>query len=236
VLLGALVIFGLVLLTLRNEWLIVLYVGGSVGLICLTPWPKQFIRYAWPLTPLLALALFTALIEVRSRLSKIASRRRSIAGVAFVTAIVTGVFSMQLVVLGRYYAKSAKAPYKTQSGQPQEYRLFFYTQAWQLHDGALDWLEAVAGPHEIVATSTPHWAYFKTGLRAIMPPFEPNVHVGQRLVDSVPVSYLIVDNLESIDISRRYVAPVVEAFSERWELIYSPAEKGSRIYRRVTSK
>jgi hypothetical protein len=70
VILGVLVLLGLVLLTLRGEWLIVLYVAGSAGLICLTPWPTEVIRYAWPLIPLLALALFTALIEVRSRLSK----------------------------------------------------------------------------------------------------------------------------------------------------------------------
>jgi hypothetical protein len=46
--LGALVLFGLALLARRGEWLMVLYVAGSVGLICLTPWPAQFIRYLWP--------------------------------------------------------------------------------------------------------------------------------------------------------------------------------------------
>jgi hypothetical protein len=174
------------------------------------------------------------LIEVRNRLSKGGLRQRSIAWVAFITAVVFGVFSMQLLVLGRSYAKSAKASYKAQSGQQREYRLFYYTPAWQLHDGALDWLEGVAGPHEIVATSTHHWVYLKTGLRAIMPPFEADVRAAQRLVDSVPVSYLIIDSLEFRDMSRRYGAPIVKAFPERWELIYSPAEKGSRIYRRVT--
>jgi hypothetical protein len=131
--------------------------------------------------------------------------------------------------------KSAKASYKTKTGQQQEYRLFFYTEAWQLHDAALDWLAGEANPREIVATSTHHWVYLKTGLRAVMPPFEADVRAAQRLVDSVPVSYLIVDNLEFRDMSRRYAAPIVEAFPERWELIYSSAEKGSRIYRRVTS-
>jgi hypothetical protein len=234
-LLGALVLLGLVLLTLRGEWLIVLYVAGSIGLICLTPWPTEVIRYTWPLIPLLSLALFTTLIEIRNRLSKVAPKMRSSAGVAFVTAVVFGVFSMQLVVLGRSYAKSAKASYKTKTGQQQEYRLFFYTEAWQLHDAALDWLAGEADPHEIVATSTHHWVYLKTGLRAVMPPFEADVRAAQRLVDSVPVSYLIVDNLEFRDMSRRYAAPIVEAFPEDWELIYTSVERGSRIYRRVTS-
>jgi hypothetical protein len=100
-LLGALVLLGLVLLTVRGEWLIVLYVAGSIGLICHTPWPTEVIRYTWPLIPLLSLALFTTLIEVRNRLSKVAPKMRSSAGVAFVTAVVLGVFSIQFVVLGR---------------------------------------------------------------------------------------------------------------------------------------
>jgi hypothetical protein len=69
-----------------------------------------------------------------------------------------------------------------------------------------------------------------------MPPFEPDARAAQQLIDSVPVSYLIVDHLEFVDISQRYAAPIVKTFPERWELIYSPVEKGSRVYRRVTSK
>jgi hypothetical protein len=146
---------------------------------------------------------------------------------------------MQLVALGRSYAKSAEASYKTQGGERRDYRLFFYGGPWQLHSAALDWLAGEADPQEIVATSTPHWAHLKTGLRAVMPPFEVDVRMGQRFLESVPVSYIIVDHLEYADIgfaeiSRRYVAPVVEAFPERWELIYSPAERGSRIYRRIS--
>lgn len=236
VILGVLVILGLVLLGLRREWIIVLYLVGSAGLICLTPWPAQFIRYAWPLIPLLAPALFITLIEVRNRLSKGGLRHRSIVGIAFVTAVALLIFSVQLVALARKYRESAKASYKIKNGERQEYRLFFYTSAWQLHDGALDWLEGVAGHREIVATSTPQWAYLKTGLPAVMPPFEPDVREAQRLLDSVPVSYLVLDHLEFLDISRRYAAPIVKMLPERWELIYSSAERGSQIYRRVTSK
>jgi hypothetical protein len=186
--------------------------------------------------PLLSLGFFTGLIEVRNRLSKVAPRRRSIAGTAFVTAVVFGIFSMQLVALGRGYAKSGKVSYKTQSGQLREYRLFFYMPEWQVHDAALNWLAERADSDEIVATSTPHWLFLKTGLRSVMPPFEADAGEAQRLLDSVPVSYLIVDQLEFVDISRRYAARIVKKFPERWELIYSSAERGSRIYRRVTSE
>jgi hypothetical protein len=111
--------------------------------------------------------------------------------------------------------------------------MFFYTPAWQLHDTALDWLESEANSDEIVGTTTPHWLYLKTGLKAVMPPFESDVSEAQRLVDSVPVNYLIVDRLEFVDISQRYAAPIVQAFPESWELIYSSGKRGSQIYRRV---
>jgi hypothetical protein len=129
-----------------------------------------------------------------------------------------------------------QAFYEDQHGRRREYRLFFYTKAWQLHDAALDWLKEEAKPREIVATSAPHWAYLKTGLKAVLPPFTPDLHEAQRLVDSVPVGYLIIDSLEFVDITRRYSAPMVEAFPERWTLIYSTPNNGSLIYRRVTSE
>ena len=50
----------------------------------------------------------------------------------------------------------------------------------------------------------------------------------------VPVSYVIVDSLEFVDVTRRHVRPMVQFFPERWTLIYSVLDSGSRIYRRVT--
>jgi hypothetical protein len=146
--------------------------------------------------------------------------------------VVVGVFSMELAILGKTYQLSVKTFYKTENGQRRQYRLFFYTPPWQFHDVALDWLEGEANPNAIVATSTPHWVYLKTGLQAVIPPFEPDVQAAQRLIDSVPVDYLIVDGME-LDITRRYAAPVAEAFPERWEQIYSSANGRSRIYRRI---
>ncbi len=126
--------------------------------------------------------------------------------------------------------------YEDRQGTRHEYRLFFYDEKWQSHDAALDWLKERARSGEIVVTSTPHWVYLKSGLRAVMPPFTPDSREAQRLIDSVPASYLIVDNLEFVDISRRYTAPVVQAFPDRWKLIYSPSGNGSWIYRRMKSE
>ncbi len=234
-LLGAVVFAGLALLLLRGEWFIPLYVAGSVTLISLTPWPGQFERYLAPLTPLFALALFVALVAARERLTALASRRWRSAGTALIAVFAIGILGQEAVALFLMHRLlHTPALYEDGSGNEREYRLFFYTQPWRLHDAALDWLKREAKSGEIVATSTPHWTYLRTGLRAIMPPFEPRAREAQRLLDSVPASYLIVDNIEAPDISRRYAAPVVRAFPDRWALIYSTPGDGSRIYRRVT--
>src|SRR5262249_51603779 len=55
--LGCVVLAGFGLMVWRRQWFIPLYIAGSAGLICLTPWPGQLTRYLSPLTPFLALAL-----------------------------------------------------------------------------------------------------------------------------------------------------------------------------------
>jgi hypothetical protein len=231
--LGTLVLFGLILLSLRGEWLVAGYVVGSGLLISLTPWPGQFERYLWPLTPVLFIALFATLALIKNRFSTAAKGRLRIPVAATVTVVVLGVFSTELVALRNVYRLADKASYSDGTGKRQQYSRLFYTPEWKHHDEALDWLDQHAGPNEIVATSTPHWVYIKTGLPSVMPPFEPNVVEAQRLMDSVPVSYLIVDSLNFVDVSRRYAAPTVDEYPGRWELVYSSARGGSRIYRRT---
>jgi hypothetical protein len=233
VLLSVVVLCGLLLMALQSQMIIPLYIAGSIGLTCLTPWHGQFYRYLAPLTPLLALAFFLALVEARERLSTVSSGRWQNASIALIATLALGVFFLESVPLYKIHQKSREVFYEDHRGRRHEYRLFFYTRAWQQHDLALDWLKKEARPWEIISTSTPHWAYLKTGLRAVMPPFEADVYEAQRLVDSVPVSYLIIDTLEFVDIGRRYPAPIVRSFPERWRLIYSTPENGSRIYRRV---
>ena len=62
-------------------------------------------------------------------------------------------------------------------GAPQ--RLFFYRPRWQQHDAALAWLARTAQPDAVVATSTPHRLYLASGLRAVLPPFEPDPDAGR---------------------------------------------------------
>jgi 4-amino-4-deoxy-L-arabinose transferase-like glycosyltransferase len=234
VLLGVLSLMGLVLLAQAGEWLIPMYVLGSIALVGLTPWPGQFERYLAPLTPILALALLLALLVLRTRLSTTSRLWARRLGVVTLVTVLVGVLGQESFAIYKVYTKQHReVGYLDGRGRPHEQRLFFYTQAWRTHDAALDWLRQIVRPEDVIATSTPHWAYLKTGSHAVLPPFEADVRAARRLLEGVPVRYLVVDSLEFVDVSRRYAAPVARAYPREWQLIYSSADSSSRIYRRA---
>jgi hypothetical protein len=230
VLLGALSLLGLGFLARRGEWLIPLYVLASLALVGLTPWPGQFERYLAPLTPILALSLMVTLLAGREWMR---NRRY---GTALLVVVLGGILGQESVAIYKVYTRHHRpVEYLDAQGGHHEQRLFFYTQAWRTHDAALDWLRGVVRPGDIVATSTPHWAYLKTGSQAVLPPFEADVRTARRLLETVPVRYLVVDGLEFLDVTRRYAAPVPRAYPNEWQLVYSSPDSASRIYRRVDS-
>ena len=234
VFLGVLSLMGLVLLAQAGEWLIPMYVLGSIALVGLTPWPGQFERYLAPLTPILALGLLVTLLKLRSRLSTTSKPWARRLGPVLLLTVLVGVLGQESFAIYKVYTKQHReVDYRDAGGRLHEQRLFFYTPAWRTHDAALDWLRQVVRPEDIVATSTPHWAYLKTGSHAILPPFEADIRAARRLLEEVPVRYLVVDSLEFVDVSRRYAAPVARAFPSEWQLIYSSADSTSRIYRRA---
>jgi hypothetical protein len=77
------------------------------------------------------------------------------------------------------------------------------------------------------------WAYLRTGLKAISPPMEIEVAEAQRLADSVPISYVILDRLQDSRMFMKYAIPMVRDNPERWELVYSAAGNGTTVYRRI---
>jgi hypothetical protein len=64
-----------------------------------------------------------------------------------------------------------------------------------------------------------------------MPPFEKDAARAQRLLDTVPVRYLVIG--KDVVESERYTLPVVTAFADRWTLVYSTPIGGWNVYRRV---
>jgi hypothetical protein len=119
------------------------------------------------------------------------------------------------------------------NGGPLTYRLFFHQPSWQAFENCLYWLRRTAAADSVVATTSPHLAYLRSGLRAVLPPLEVDPARAQALLDAVPARYLIVDDLSFVDLSRRYGQPVIDRFPERWRLVYAEGSPGARVYERV---
>jgi hypothetical protein len=138
---------------------------------------------------------------------------------------------VQIVVTVSVYATEYRPiSYVDANGRSLSYRLFFYDEAQRGFDEAVGFVQAHASPTDVIAAGTPHWIYLRTKLRTVMPPFERGVPEAQRLLDSVPVRYLLVG--ADVVGTERYMVPVVQQFSDRWELVYSSSHGGWRVYRR----
>ena len=234
--LSTMVIAGLVLLARAGHGLPVLYVAGSALLIVVTPWPAQFSRYLVPLAPILALAFVSgpAAAARRARASKATGWRvASFAGHAAIAFVLV----QEVYTAYKLFTKHHQPAVMTDaSGRTHQYRLFFYDLPWRLHDDGLDWLARREPDQAIIATSTPHLAYLRTGMRAVMPPYEADSAKAAELLAGVPVTYLVVDQLSFLDVSRRYAAPVARAAAAEWSLVYATSDSGPRIYRRADVK
>jgi len=231
-LLSAMVIGGLVLLARRGQWLPVIYVVGSIALIVVTPWPGQFRRYLVPLAPILALAMVLVPATISVHAGRSGARGWRAAAFA-AQAMIAFVLVQEVYTVYKLFTKHHQPAVMTDaSGRGHHFRLFFYEMPWRLHDDGLDWLGGQAPHQAIIATTTPHLAYLRTGMRAVMPPYEIDSTRAAALLAGVPVTYLVVDQLSFLDVARRYAAPVPRAAAAEWPLIYAPSDSGPRIYRR----
>ena len=216
--LGIMAFAGQCVLLIRGERLMPLFWLASLALIVMTPWQLQFARYLVPLAPVTAVGLVTAMA--------LAARTNRALRVAFVVGTAFMLLCQTVVLTEMFRRRHVTVADGT-------HRLFYYDEDWAQQDRAIAWLGAHLDPDAIVATSTPYRLYITTGVRAVMPPFETDPAEAERLLDGVPVDYLVIDDLQFTDITRRYGAPVVERFPERWTLVYGSAASGPRIYRRV---
>ena len=136
--------------------------------------------------------------------------------------------------------------HENQNGNKVAYRLFFYNDAYRALDAGLDWLKRRAKPGDVVVATMPHWVYLRTGLKAVMPPFEADPVKAQNLLDSVPAIYVILDEVKAEeDFTGKYASPLVRGSPDRWKRVYSDSvvtESGEKlkdrfeIYQRVNKE
>lgn len=220
--LSALALFGLALLW-RRARLVVLVLASSMLLIAITPWPAQFLRYLMPFAPLAALSTVLAL-------SHLGTGRRALVSAGL--AVLLGAQVLCLRQTFMHYHHEVELPGAADA--PRAGRHFFFEERrqWRALYAGIEWLRANTASDARVATSCPLLVWLHAERKAVMPPLEADPDEARRLLDSVPVDYLVIDALAFVDMSRRYAAPVVAADPAGWAEVFRAGEDVV-IYRRV---
>jgi hypothetical protein len=218
------VIVGIGVLVRRRAWLIIFVILTSLGLICITPWTDQFQRYLMPVTPFLAIAAMLAGFEINkmSRGWPINSAIKTTVRIG-----VLGIFFLGLVVelyaAWDLFAARQRGGASFVAGRGTVGPRFFYVDPlWHGLEQAIAWIQEHSAPDAIVATPYSHFCYLKTGRRAVSPPVDSDPARIRHLLDSVPVSYVIVDY--------GYSLPAVESDAADWRLLQS--FDGTKLYQR----
>ncbi len=231
-LIGFFVLGGLTLQLIQRQWIVPLYVFIYLAALCLTPFPQQYTRYLMPIVPFLVLSLIVFLSAARDASHRFLPSRWANLGTYFTAATLSVALIMEILGFAKMNTQyHLRITYLDRQHQPLDYRLFYYGKGDQAFDICIDYVRQQAKSDDVVAAGMPHWVHLRTGLKTVMPPFEKDVVKAQQLLDSVPVSYLIIGR-GGIE-SERYTLPVVQQFPERWEQIYSTPEGDWTVYQHV---
>ena len=218
-----LALLGLILLAQRGAWLITLIVLSSVGLICTTPWRFQFARYLAPMAPLLTTAFVFALCQAARlfQCGKPAASFQSKLTRGAPAVLLVSILALQSYSAWQLFEERARdgASFVTGRGAVGTH-FFYYGQPWLGWARAVDWVSKHSTPDAIVATSASHYCYLSIGRRAVGPPLEADAERARRLLEAVPVSYVIVDNMPPPNVTRRYALPAMETDTTNWRLSY----------------
>ncbi len=230
--LAALVVAGLVGFFRQREWLMIFIILGSIGLVCLTPWPTQFTRYLEPLAPFLTIAGMLGLSEIIRASARWPKKATLLLRVVSFSLLLIAVV-VELHTAAWLFSERGRQPVVFAHAQHKAApKWFLYDQSWQYWQQAISWIDEHAPPDAIITTSAPHFYYLQTGRLAVLPPMEADPREERRLLAAVPVSYAVVDQLEFLDTTRRYLLPAMKADPAGWPLVHTIGE--TAIYQRTT--
>jgi hypothetical protein len=231
---GLVVLAGTLVMVRRGQYLVPLCCGAAAVMMCVTPWPEQFSRYFAPMIPFLSIMLMTAL-DAATTTDADSPRRFAWTGWGLMVAVLTVVLAQDAYVAWWTLRFNPARPvtYVDTAGRVTTGQLLFYEAEAAAMDEALQEVRRRARPGDVVASSMPHWAYLRTGLKSILPPLEADLDRAQRLLDAVPIRFVVLDALQYPRISQRYAAPVVEGHPDAWRQIYQTRDGRARLYERL---
>ena len=207
----------------RGAWSIVFLTLISVVLICVTPWPEQFTRYLMPLTPMLTICAVLGGLAIYARLRQVTSERTTLAVKSALLAMLLMSFGAQTFAAKQIFQRrrSEAGVMIDLAGRRSKTRLFHHDRSWQKWEEAVAWIARHARRDAVIATSSPQLCYLRSGQLSVLPPREPEPVRARRLLEGVPVEYVIIDELRFVDISQRYTLPAVRSDPVRWRLVQS---------------
>jgi hypothetical protein len=230
---GGVMIIGALRFAARGEWLLALYFGATVGLICLTPWPGQFWRYLAALAPISLIFFVDTLCAAGRRLVRTKTWLGRTAGSLVVTAPLAGMMLLSVAVASEMLRHCPTVTNRDGRGGAVTYRPLIYPADWPPLDDAFEWVRRHAAPEAVIASAVPHMSYLRSGHLSVLPPFEPHPDSALRLMEQVPVSYVVLDSFDEPGVSRRYAAPAVESRPDRWRLAYTAPDGRAQVYERI---
>jgi hypothetical protein len=229
---GLLMLGGAVLTLGSSAWFLGLYFFATIALVVLTPWPNQFWRYLAPIAPIALLFLVNAVFRIRQWLSQhamIAPARASL----LTTVAIPAMLLPQLMIALQLSHYLQPVSYYDGEGAERVLPLLTYQKHWHSLDRAFEWIRRNARSDTIIATSVPHLAFLRTGHQAVLPPLELDAGMAARLLDEVPASILVLDELGFPPISNRYVAPMLSQKMDDWRLTYTVPGTSTKVYERT---
>jgi len=231
---GLVVLAGALVMVRRGQYLVPLCCGAAAVMMCVTPWPEQFSRYFAPMIPFLSIMLMTAL-DAATTTDANSPGRLAWTGRGLMVAVLTVVLAQDAYVAWWTLRFNPARPvtYVDTAGRITTGQLLFYEAEAAAMDETLQEVRRRARPGDVVASSMPHWAYLRTGLKSILPPLEADSDRAQRLLDAVPIRFVVLDALQYPRISQRYAAPVVEGHPDAWREIYQTRDGRARLYERL---
>jgi len=224
--LGVAALVGLGLLARGGHWSLPLLLGTATFPVCLTPWTNQFERYLMPVAPIVVLGLLFALRELILVGERRFGQRRKTVRVA-AAAFLSVLGGMQVVSAFSLFASGGQPPARL--GAVPTW--FYYGPTWLRWEHAVEWIREHSSEETIVATTASHLCHIRTGLLSVMPPMERDAEKLNRLLDSVPISFVVIDEMKFPVTARRYVLPALKAHGSKWKLVYE--EGKTQVYQRL---
>lgn len=217
---------GVVIACRQKRWLLFLIITTTLVMVWATPWRIQFTRYLVPIMPFLFIAATLGYLRFYQVVPR-SGLLRSLLRAALILLLVGAVFLNLFGTVKWFRLRSSAAGLSLAKALSHQARFFAHDVTWQRWEVAANWIATHSEQTAIVATSAPHLLYLLTQRQAVLPPMEVDSKRELQLLTAVPVDFVIIDEVNSLDVTRHYALPAISQAPD-WRLMYS--DRATSVY------